>query len=194
VFLTIACLLAAIGVISDSPVVVVGAMVVSPEFGPLAAVAVGLVLRRRDLLGRGLLALLVGFPLAMLATAVSALLFEATGLLSPSTLGRSGQLAFIYDVGPFSLIVALLAGVAGMLALTSAKSAPLVGVFISVTTVPAAAFASVALVEGRYPEAGWSALQLLVNLVGVVIAAAVVLMLSRRPRHRWDRGRQLSSG
>jgi len=43
----------------------------------------------------------------------------------------------IYDVGPFSLIVALLPGAAGMLSLTSTKSAALVGVFISVTTVPA---------------------------------------------------------
>ena len=50
IFLTIACLLAAIGAITDSPVTVVGAMVLGPEFGPLAALAVGLVLRRRDLL------------------------------------------------------------------------------------------------------------------------------------------------
>jgi uncharacterized membrane protein len=76
--------------------------------------------------------------------------------------------------------VALLAGAAGMLALTSAKSASLVGVFISVTTVPAAAFASTALVEGRYAQAGGSALQLLVNLVGIVVAAVAVLIVSRR--------------
>ena len=49
IFLTIACLLAAIGAITDSPVTVVGAMVLGPEFGPLAATAVGLVLRRGDL-------------------------------------------------------------------------------------------------------------------------------------------------
>jgi hypothetical protein len=41
-FLTIACLLAAIGAVTDSPVTVVGAMVLGPEFGPLAAVSVGL--------------------------------------------------------------------------------------------------------------------------------------------------------
>jgi len=111
-FLTIACLLAAIGAITDSPVTVVGAMVLGPEFGPLAAMAVGVVLRRGDLIRRGALALGVGFPLAMALTAVSAVLF-------------------IYEVGPFSFLVALLAGAAGMLALTSAKSTSLVGVFIS---------------------------------------------------------------
>lgn len=179
-FLTIALLLAAIGAITDSPVTVVGAMVLGPEFGPLAAMAVGIVLRRGDLVRRGALAIAVGFPLAMGLTAVAAALFDLTGLLSTSTLDHLDQVDFIYEVGPFSLLVALLAGAAGMLALTSAKSTSLVGVFISVTTVPAAAFASVALVEGRFAEAGSSALQLLVNLVGITVAAIGVALLSRR--------------
>ena len=184
IFLTIACLLAAIGAITDSPVTVVGAMVLGPEFGPLAALAVGLVLRRGDLIRRGGLALAVGFPVAMAVTAVAALVFDATGLLTTGILDRLDQVDFIYEVGPFSLIVAMLAGVAGMLALTSAKSASLVGVFISVTTVPAAAFASVAIVEHRLDEALSSALQLLVNLVGIVIAAALGLLTAQHTRRR----------
>jgi uncharacterized hydrophobic protein (TIGR00271 family) len=194
VFLTIACLLAAIGAITDSPVTVVGAMVLGPEFGPLAAVAVGVVLRRRDLIRRGAVALAVGFPVAMAVTAGAALAFDATGLLTTATLDRLDQVDFIYDVGPFSLIVAMLAGVAGMLALTSAKSASLVGVFISVTTVPAAAFASVALVEGRLDEAVSSAVQLLVNLVGIVLSAALGLFLALRSRGRRGPDRRLSRG
>jgi uncharacterized hydrophobic protein (TIGR00271 family) len=190
-FLTIACLLAAIGAITDSPVTVVGAMVLGPEFGPLAAVAVGLVLRRGDLIRRGAFALAAGFPLAMAVTALGSVVLDVTGLLSTAQLADLSQVEFIYEVGPFSLIVALLAGAAGMLALTSAKSASLVGVFISVTTVPAAAFASVALVEGRYVQAMQSGLQLAVNLVGIVVAAAVVLMLARRSQRG---GRKLSAG
>ena len=190
-FLTIACLLAAIGAITDSPVTVVGAMVLGPEFGPLAAVAVGLVLRRGDLIRRGAFALAAGFPLAMAVTALGTVVLDVTGLLSTAQLADLSQVEFIYEVGPFSLIVALLAGAAGMLALTSAKSASLVGVFISVTTVPAAAFASVALVEGRYVQAMQSGLQLAVNLVGIVVAAAVVLMLARRSQRG---GRKLSAG
>ncbi len=139
IFLTIACLLAAIGAITDTPVLVVGAMVLGPEFGPLAAIAVGVVLRRRALVRVGARALLIGFPVAMAVTAVATLAFDATGLLTAADLDRQDQVEFIYDVGPFSFIVAVLAGLAGVLALTSAKSASLVGVFISVTTVPAAA-------------------------------------------------------
>jgi uncharacterized hydrophobic protein (TIGR00271 family) len=193
VFLTIACLLAAIGAITDSSVTVVGAMVLGPEFGPLAAVAVGAVLRRGDLVKRGVVALGVGFPLAMAVTAAASVLFDALGLLSTAALDNLDQVDFIYKVGPFSFIVALLAGAAGMLALTSAKSASLVGVFISVTTVPAAAFAAVALVEGHYAQALGSAAQLAINVIGIVVAAVAVLVVSRRTVPR--RGsRPLSTG
>lgn len=193
-FLTVACLLAAIGAVTNSPVTVVGAMVLGPEFGPLAAVAVGIVLRRSDLVRRGAMALAVGFPLAMAVTAVATLLFDAVGLLDATSLDALDQVDFIYQVGWFSFIVALLAGAAGMLALTSAKSASLVGVFISVTTVPAAAFASVALVEGRFAEAAGSALQLLVNIVGIVLAAIAVLLVSRAGAARRRGMRRLSTG
>ncbi|MFC5994178.1 DUF389 domain-containing protein [Pseudonocardia hispaniensis] len=182
VFLAIACVLAAIGAITDSPVTVVGAMVLGPEFGALAAVAVGLVLRRGDLIRRGGVALAVGFPTAMIITALATVAFDATGLLPAAALDQMDQVRFIYSVGPFSFIIALLAGAAGMLALTSARSAILVGVFISVTTVPAAAFTSVALVEQRFDDAWQAALQLVVNILGIVVAAVVVLMVSPRAR------------
>lgn len=194
IFLTIACLLAAIGAITDSPVTVVGAMVLGPEFGPLAAVAVGVVLRRRDLVTRGVIALAVGFLVAMAITAAATVVFNLTGLLTASALDALDNVEFIYQVGPFSFIIAVLAGVAGMLAITSAKSASLVGVFISVTTVPAAAFASVAAIEGRFQEALWSVVQLAVNVVGIVVAAALSLLVAMRFRRRRNVGRPLSEG
>ena len=181
-FLTIACLLAAIGAVTNSPVTVVGAMVLGPEFGPLAAVAVGIVLRRGDLVRRGLIALAIGFPLAMAATAIAALVFSALGLITTADLDAGDQVDFIYSVGWFSLIVALLAGAAGMLALTSAKSASLVGVFISVTTVPAAGYAAVAAVEARWAQVASSIGQLGVNLLGIIVAAVLVLVVARRRR------------
>jgi len=81
-FLCLACLIAAIGVVTDSPVTVVGAMVVGPEFGPLAALAVALVRRRLDLARRASIALLVGFPLAMVVTAAGVLAGEAVGWIN----------------------------------------------------------------------------------------------------------------
>jgi uncharacterized membrane protein len=90
------------------------------------------------------------------------------------------EVDFIFHVGPISFVVALLAGTAGMLSLMSSKSAALVGVFISVTTVPAAGFAAVATILGDWDVAARSAAQLAVNLVGIVLAG--VLVLIARPR------------
>lgn len=194
-FLAIACLLAAVGVITDSPVTIVGAMVVGPEFGPLAAIAVGLVRRRWDLVRRASVALLVGFPLAMLITAGGTALGSAAGLFDASAIAGDGhQVDFVYDVGRWSLIVALLAGAAGMLSMTSAKSAALVGVFISVTTVPAAGYASVAAILGDWGRCIDSVMQLAINLVGIVVAALVVLVLRRGTWTVPDAGRPLSVG
>ncbi|OCB10177.1 hypothetical protein A5717_24255 [Mycolicibacterium porcinum] len=179
-FLCIACLLAAIGVVTDSAITVVGAMVVGPEFGPLAALAVALVQRRMSLARRAGAALLVGFPLAMVVTAVATLCFEALGWVQLTTFSELTEVDFIFQVGPFSFVVALLAGAAGMLSLVSSKSEALVGVFISVTTVPAAGFAVVAATVGDWGVAANSVLQLLVNLLGITMAGVLTLAVYRR--------------
>lgn len=178
-FLVLATQLAAIGIVTDSTIAIVGAMAVGPEFGPLAALAVALV-RRQWRLGRSAaLALGVGFPVAMLAAAFTAWLSVPLGLFPTSALDTGSAVEFIYHPGPYSLIVALLAGVAGMLSVISRRSTALVGVFISVTTVPAAGFVAVALVLGEYQKAAGSAAQLFINLAGLVVAAVAVLLFYR---------------
>lgn len=186
-FLCLACMIAAVGVVTDSPVTVVGAMVVGPEFGPLAALAVALVRRRLDLARRASIALLVGFPVAMAVTAAFVLVGEGLGWIQLQSTRQLNEVDFIFQVGPLSFVVALLAGAAGMLSLVSAKSAALVGVFISVTTVPAAGFAVVAASVGDWDIAAKSAAQLLVNLLGITLAGVLVLALRRRHAGRHPR-------
>lgn len=179
-FLTIACLLASIGVATNSPVTIVGAMVVGPEFGPLAALSVALVRRNWRLARRSVLALAVAFPVAMVITLGATLVWERLGWITTEGVIDAHNVDFIYEVGPFSLVVALLAGAAGMLSLVTAKSAALIGVFISVTTVPAAGYAVVAAIIGEWHRAFESVGQLAVNLLGIVVAGVLVLEL--RPR------------
>ncbi|MGV9676721.1 DUF389 domain-containing protein [Nocardia sp. NPDC003482] len=185
-FITIACLLAVVGVATDSPVTVVGAMVVGPEFGPLAAIAVSLVRRDFRLARRSALALLVGFPVAMGIATLASLIFEHAGWITVDGINESHNVDFIYEVGPFSLVVALLAGAAGMLSLVTSKSSALVGVFISVTTIPAAGYAAVAATLGEWHRALESIGQLGVNMVGIVVAGVIVLQL--RPGHGREGG------
>jgi uncharacterized hydrophobic protein (TIGR00271 family) len=180
-FMVLATLLASIGVVTDSPITIVGAMVVGPEFGPLAGIAVGVIRRRTGIVRRAVAALLVGFPAAIVITGLLAVIARGVGLISPGDItGPGRETEFIYHPGWFSLITALVAGTAGMLSLTSSKSAALVGVFISVTTIPAAGNAAVGGVLGRWHETWQSLAQLGINLVGIVGAGVVTLLVLHR--------------
>jgi uncharacterized hydrophobic protein (TIGR00271 family) len=178
-FMVLATLLAAIGVITDSTVTVVGAMVVGPEFGPLAGLAIGLVRRNAAIARRAAGALVVGFLVAIALTTALSLVARGAGLLDVTVLRGHRQTEFIYHPGWFSLITALVAGAAGMLSLTSSRATALVGVFISVTTIPAAGNAAVAAAVGNWYETGQSAAQLAINLTGITAAGALVLALRR---------------
>jgi uncharacterized hydrophobic protein (TIGR00271 family) len=177
IFLALATLIAAVGIVTDSVVLIIGAMVVGPEFGPLAGVCVAAVQRRMALAWRSLLALLVGFPLAIVATWWMVLGLRAFSL-APATLARNHTL-FISHPDIYSVIVALLAGIAGILSLSTAKSGALIGVLISVTTVPAAANMGVAAGYADMTELRGATLQLAVNVGAVLVAGIVTLAIQR---------------
>jgi uncharacterized hydrophobic protein (TIGR00271 family) len=185
-FLSIATVIAGIGVLLDQPVLIVGAMVVGPEFGPLAGICVAVVTRRLEALRRSLRALLIGFPVAVAITLLLTLAGRASGLVHRDMLDRTRPLTnFISHPDAFSFIVAFLAAVAGILSLTASKSGALIGVLISVTTVPAAGNAAVAIAFGELGAAGGSTLQLGLNLAGIIVAGTLTLLIQRRiSRHR----------
>jgi uncharacterized membrane protein len=87
-------------------------------------------------------------------------------------------------------VVGFLAGVAGMLSLTSAKAGTLVGVLISVTTVPAAANVAVAAAYGVLNEAAGSALQLVINIAAIVAAGVLTLTVQRLAGRRGQPARR----
>ncbi|MEU2992287.1 DUF389 domain-containing protein [Streptomyces griseoincarnatus] len=180
-FLTLATMIAACGVVLDNAVLIVGAMAVGPEFGPLAGVSTATVQRRPRLAMRSLIALLVGFAVAMALTVAFSLFMDAVGLFTEEHLkGERPQTGFVYAPDWFSFVVAVLAGAAGTLSLTSAKSGALVGVAISVTTVPAAANAAVALSYGDTVQTWGSTEQLLLNLLGITLAGTLTLLAQKQ--------------
>ncbi|HCA87147.1 MAG TPA: hypothetical protein DEQ61_17705 [Streptomyces sp.] len=179
-FLAVATMIAACGVVLDNAILIVGAMAVGPEFGPLAGVSTALVQRSPRQAGRSLLALVVGFAAAMALTAGFALLMDAAGMFEEPMLERERpETSFIWQPDPVSFVVAFLAGIAGTLSLTSAKSGALVGVAISVTTVPSAANAAVAIAYGSTTQAQGSGQQLLTNLGGIILAGVLTLLVQK---------------
>ncbi|MFB7517893.1 DUF389 domain-containing protein [Streptomyces sp. NPDC056144] len=196
-FMGLATMIAACGVVLDNAILIVGAMAVGPEFGPLAGVCTAIVQRAPRLAARSLMALLVGFVTAILATTLFSLVMDVLGLFEDSMLdAERPQTSFIWQPDLFSFVVALLAGAAGTLSLTSSKSGALVGVAISVTTVPAAANAAVALSYGELAQMGGSIVQLLLNLFGIILAGTATLALQQRlwHSHRGSLKRRLRRG
>ncbi len=179
-FMVMAALIAGAGIYLDSPILIVGAMVVGPEFGPLAGVCVALVEGRPTLAGRSLSALAVGFPVAIAAVWLSSELYRATGLTPEHFSSADHSLSdVIANPDWFSVIVAFCAGVAGMLSLTTAKSSVLIGVLISVTTIPAAANVGVSMAYEDWSTLRGSLGQLALNLTVIVLAGTLTLAVQR---------------
>lgn len=191
-YMVLAAIIAAIGIFLDSPILVVGAMVVGPEFGPVAGLCVALVQLRGQLARRSAVALAVGFPLAIGATVLATVALDAVGIV-PDTFSSDdhGLSESISSPDAFAFIVALCAGAAGMLSLSTAKSGALIGVLISVTTIPAAANIGISAAYRDWDTFAGSTGQLALNLAAILIAGTTTLYVQRllylRRRRRRNR-------
>ncbi len=174
-FLILATLIAGIGRYLDQPILIIGAMVVGPEFAPLSAICVALVRRRSGMLRPAIVTLTAGFAIAIALATVAWAVAYLAGAIDPVLATTGEQTDFIVKPDIWSFIVALLVGCAGILSLTSAKSSALVGVFISITTVPAAATIALTLAVGAWDEALASGVQLGINLLGILVAGVATL-------------------
>jgi uncharacterized hydrophobic protein (TIGR00271 family) len=185
ILITVATMIAAIGVITDSIVLVIGAMVVGPEYGPLAGICVAVVEGRLSLAARSLKAIIVGFPLGIVSSALMTWLLLVAGIAPEALVPEEHELTlFIADPNWYTVIVSVLAGIVGMLALVGAKSGVLTGVLISVTTIPAAANVGVAAVYGDWNAVAGAAAQLVINLLAIIISGIAVLWVIKRARLR----------
>ncbi|WP_067468013.1 DUF389 domain-containing protein [Nocardia amamiensis] len=179
-FMTLATVIAAIAIVLDSQILVIGAMVLGPEFGAIAALGVALVRRRFVLFGLAVRTLLLGFTAAIAITFTLALMARALGWITVDDVtGPRPGTAFIYTPDKWSFIVAVIAAAAGVLVLTSAKAGGMAGVFISVTTVPAAGNIALGAAFGVGSAIWGSALQLVVNLSGMALAGWATLAVQQ---------------
>jgi uncharacterized hydrophobic protein (TIGR00271 family) len=179
-FMTLATLLASIAIVLDSQILVIGAMVLGPEFGAVAALGVALVRRRPALFRFAVRTLVLGFVCAILLTTCVSLIGRGLGWVNRADIvGHRPGTSFIYSPDKWSITVAVIAGAAGVLSLTSARLGGLSGVFISVTTVPAAGNVALGLVFGAWSEVRGSGLQLLVNIAGMAVAGWLTLVVQQ---------------
>ena len=180
VLLAIAGLIGAVGILTNSQILIVGAMVVGPEYSAIMGIALGIDKRTRPPVLRGALALLAGFTAAIILTLIFGLVIRWSGQTPQAySLGVRPVSSLIDNPNLFSLIVAVLAGIVGVVSLTEARAAALIGVFISVTTIPAAADIGLSIAYTNWAQARGSALQLLLNVAVLIAIGAAGLRLQR---------------
>jgi uncharacterized hydrophobic protein (TIGR00271 family) len=192
VLMVLAGSIAAIAVLTNNSVLVVGAMIVSPDYGPMAALSVALVNRAYGQAWRSLRALALGFPLAALAALLLTLAGRGLGRIPAAYLaGQRPLTGLLIGANLGAFVVAFVAGAAGIIALGRAKSGAVVGVLVSITTIPAASNVGVALAMGDPSEAAKSLSILLVNLAGLLAGGVLTLLGTRVWARRIEAGRAL---
>ena len=185
ILLAIAGLIGAVGILTNSQILIVGAMVVGPEYNAIMGVALGINARVWTEARDGLLALCGGFLAAIVLTLLFGLAVRGSGKTpAPYLQGVRPVADLINTPNIFSVIVAVLAGLVGVVSLTEARANALIGVFISVTTIPAAASVGISIAYSSWSEAGGSMLQLLLNVVLLIVVGAAGLH-TQRAIWRW---------
>jgi uncharacterized hydrophobic protein (TIGR00271 family) len=179
IFMVAAGVIAGFGVIEANQILIVGAMAVSPDLLPITAACVGLVSRRGRLVARALVTLVVGMAATCLSATGITLFLDLFGLMPSNFEVGESALSGLTTVNSSTIGVALAAGVAGMLALETRASAA-VGVAISVTTIPAAAYLGVAAAVGEADKALGALAVLGVNVSMLLLAGTLTLLIQRR--------------
>lgn len=176
--ITVAALIAALGVIASSSILIVGAMAVSPDLLPICATCVGIVGGRRELATRSFATLTIGLALVVVVAMVLSALLKWTGLLPDGFRVEDSSLATLAHTDYSTVLIALAAGVAAMLSFET-RASTAVGVAISVTTMPASAYLGVALGAGGIDHALGSLVVLVINVALLLVSGSLTLLVQR---------------
>ena len=176
--INVAAVIAALGVIVSSGILIVGAMAVSPDLLPICATCVGLVAGRRKLALRAFATLTLGMALVVATSAVLSLLLKWTGYLPDGFQVEQSSLHTLAHLDYSTVLVAAAAGGAAMLSFESGAAAA-VGVAISVTTIPASAYLGVAIGGGGIDKALGAVAVLAVNVALLITTGSLTLLVQR---------------
>ncbi|WP_424017548.1 TIGR00341 family protein [Halorientalis pallida] len=182
----ISAIIATAGLLLDSPAVVVGSMVIAPLIGPAMAASVGTVLDEDELFVRGVKLQVLGMTLAVVSAAAFAVFVRYARLVPPGIeITEVPEIRERLAPDFLSLAVALGAGVAGALSLSSGVSAAIVGVMIAVALIPPAATVGIGVAWGLPMVSVGSGVLALVNGLSINVAAIAVLWYSGYRPHNW---------
>ena len=176
--ITVAAVIAGLGVITSSSILIVGAMAVSPDLLPICATCVGIVARRTRLARRSFVTLTLGLALVIAVVAAMSAALEAAGALPDGFVVTESALHTLAKTDYSTVLIALAAGVAAMLSFET-RAAAAVGVAISVTTMPASAYLGVAIGTGSAGDGLGALVVLGINVSLLIVSGSLTLLLQR---------------
>jgi uncharacterized hydrophobic protein (TIGR00271 family) len=176
--INVAAVIATLGVITNSSILIVGAMAVSPDLLPICATCVAIVGRRWDLAARSFATLIIGLTAVVLTAAVLAALLKGFDFLPAGFEVENSSLSVFAHTDYSTVLIALAAGVAAMLSFETRASAA-VGVAISVTTMPASAYLGVAIGAGGFGNSLGALVVLLINVSLLIFSGTLTLVIQR---------------
>lgn len=183
----ISAVVATAGLLLDSPAVVVGSMVIAPLIGPAMATSVGSVVDDHEMFVRGIKLQTMGALLAVMSAAAFAGLLRYGNIipLGANEVLAVGEVRERLSPGVPSLVVALAAGIAGALSLSSGVSSALVGVMIAAALVPPTAVVGIGIAWGRPGAVLGSAVLVAVNFLSINLVALVVFWYQGYQPENW---------
>jgi len=169
--LVAASLISSLGLMSDSSVTIVGAMLIAPLMRPIMSISYGFATGEWLLKLRSLLTLAIGISLTLLIS------YGAEVFLGFATITE--QMNIRISPNLFDLGVAIAVGIAGALAMTRKSiAASLPGVAISVALLPPLCVSGISFGMGEMDAFYGSLLLFSVNLFAIIISATIVFLLS----------------
>ncbi len=174
--------IAAIGLLQNSEVVIIGAMVIAPLLKPNMALGVATTFGDLSLAMRTI-------RVGLIEISLSLLLSILLGILVPVELGMN-QIATRTSVHLSDVILALASGVAGAISLTVGEQKAVVGVMVSVALLPPLVVLGMLIGSGLWEAAIETAVLVSTNIVCLNLAATATFWLQDvRPQQWWQKFR-----
>ncbi|MDF1558481.1 MAG: TIGR00341 family protein [ANME-2 cluster archaeon] len=175
-------MLAAIGILQDNVAVIIGAMVIAPLLGPNLAMSLATTLGDVDLARRAMKANIIGIFTSLSFAVLAGYLLKVNPDI-PEILSRT-------KVSLGDILLALAAGSAAALSLTSGVSSALIGVMVAVALLPPLVVLGMLMGSGHWVLSLGALLLVLTNLICINLAGVMTFLLQGiRPRKYWDADR-----
>ena len=185
IMIVIATVVALVGFYDNSPAVIIGAMLISPLLGPITAFSFNAAIGRPQ---KMLHAAASGFLLILAVVGTAAALTAiASGFVA---LPVTHEIETRTATTPIDVVIAVLLGVAGGIAMVSSIPGILVGVAIAAALVPPATVTGIGVAMLDWKIFSGSLLLTLSNIIGLILGSMVTFFLRGiTPRRYYEKER-----